>query len=151
MPTVFDVANFFLAEQEEDAGDTISNLKLQKLCYYAQGFTLALTGEPLFPEEVQAWAHGPVIPELYRHYKSYGAAALPKPDEPIDEIRAKFTQSQLEILDDVKEVYGQYSAWKLRDMTHEESPWLTAWKADPTDVYPISHESMQEFFKTRLA
>ena len=61
-----DVAQYFLAQMDEDAGDLISNLKLQKLVYYAQGFALALHGRPLFRERVEAWTHGaPVVPELY--------------------------------------------------------------------------------------
>ncbi|OQY42717.1 MAG: hypothetical protein B6240_13665 [Desulfobacteraceae bacterium 4572_87] len=53
---------------DEEAGDLISNLKLQKLVYYAQGFYLALYDEPLFNEPIEAWTHGPVIRELYRSY-----------------------------------------------------------------------------------
>ena len=60
-----DVANYFLSLCDEDAGDLISNLKLQKLVYYAQGFHLAISGEPLFDEKIMAWEHGPVIPQLY--------------------------------------------------------------------------------------
>ena len=51
----YDVAQYFLAQMDEDAGDLISNLKLQKLVYYAQGFALALYGRPLFPERIEAW------------------------------------------------------------------------------------------------
>jgi len=47
MHSCFDVAKYFLAQSSEDAGDLISNLKLQKLVYYAQGFSLALNGRPL--------------------------------------------------------------------------------------------------------
>ena len=65
-----DAAKYFLAQVSEDAGDLISNLKLQKLLYYAQGFHLALYDQPLFPEAIEAWTHGPVVPDLYRHYKS---------------------------------------------------------------------------------
>ena len=64
-------AKYFLAQASEDAGDLISNLKLQKLVYYAQGFHLALYDEPLFLEAIEAWTHGPVVPDLYRHYKKY--------------------------------------------------------------------------------
>ncbi len=56
-----DAAKYFLAQTSEDAGDLISNLKLQKLLYYAQGFHLALYDEPLFPEAIEAWTHGPVL------------------------------------------------------------------------------------------
>lgn len=151
MPTCFDVADFFLASQDEEAGDTISNLKLQKLCYYAQGFTVAVTGEPLFPELFQAWAHGPVLPNLYHAFKGYGASAIPKPERTFPEVREVFSSEQLEILDEVKEVYGQFSAWKLRDMTHHEKPWMDAFSNDPFSTTVIPLESMAAFFRTKLA
>ena len=65
MATVFDVARYILSRQDQNAGDTISNMKLQKLVYYAQGFALAITGKPLFQEDIEAWEHGPVAPALY--------------------------------------------------------------------------------------
>ena len=58
----YDVAQYFLAKADEDAGDLMSNLKLQKLVYYAQGFALVLLEKPLFPERIEAWIHGPVVP-----------------------------------------------------------------------------------------
>ena len=69
MPSAVDVARYFLAQSDDDAGDIISNLKLQKLLYYAQGVTLALTGKPLFSDPIEAWQHGPVVPSVYRLYK----------------------------------------------------------------------------------
>jgi uncharacterized phage-associated protein len=65
--TAKQVAEFFLAKTDEDEGDLISNLKLQKLCYYAQGLALAVRDQPLFPEPIEAWLHGPVVPTLYRN------------------------------------------------------------------------------------
>lgn len=55
-----DVANFFLSAMDDDAGDLISNLKIQKLVYYAQGVHLAMFDTTLFDEEILAWEHGPV-------------------------------------------------------------------------------------------
>lgn len=143
MPTVKQVAEYILARQDVDAGDTISNLKLQKLAYYAQGFCLAATGSPLFSEPIVAWEHGPVVPQLYHEYKSYGAGAIPAPDETLESISRFFNEDQLEILEEVCDVYGQFSAWKLRNFTHEESPWLEKYKRANNE---ISQESMKEYF-----
>src|SRR5450631_518283 len=60
MLTARAVADYFLSLVDEEAGDSLSNLKLQKLVYYAQGFSLALTGKRLFDEAIEAWEHGPV-------------------------------------------------------------------------------------------
>jgi uncharacterized phage-associated protein len=140
---VRDVAKYFLSLCDEEVGDTISNLKLQKLVYYAQGFHLALTGKPLFDDEIEAWAHGPVVPSLYHEYKDHKACAIKSPDDfdpsciPSD-VRA--------LLDEVYTVYGQFSAWKLRNLTHEEKPWIDAY--DKTVIIP--KKAMKEYFSNLI-
>ena len=133
------VAEYFLSLSDEDLGDMISNLKLQKLCYYAQGFSLALYNKPLFKEEIVAWNHGPVVPELYREYKEYGANGIPVPNVDL----TKYTKEEKELMNEVYTVYGQFSAWKLVNMTHSEAPW------NNTNINEvISHENMKTFFNT---
>ena len=136
-----DVAKYFVALVDEDAGDSISNLKLQKLLYYAQGFHLALHGKPLFHEKIKAWDHGPVVPQVYHMYKEHGANAIPK--EEIDP--HIYTKEVRELLDEVYSVYGQFSAGKLRSMTHNEPPWR-----DTPSGEAISHDALRQFFKTLL-
>ncbi|MQC08101.1 Panacea domain-containing protein [Morganella morganii] len=143
MLTCFDVADYFLSRCDDESGDLISNLKLQKLVYYAQGFSLALLGEPLFEEKIEAWMHGPVVAKLYGKYKKYGKDPLPF--EGFDE--SKFTEDQLDLLDEVYDVYGQFSAWKLRNMTHEEEPWSDTY-IDGAGPISIPNEKMESFFKT---
>jgi uncharacterized phage-associated protein len=138
-----DVAKYFLSLTDEDAGDLISNLKLQKLVYYAQGFHLALYNKPLFDESIEAWTHGPVVPELYYDYKDFGANAIPRPTDMDFSIYDKQTR---ELLDEVYQVHGQFSAWKLRNMTHDEPPWKNA----IANGGVITANSMKEFFKTQL-
>jgi uncharacterized phage-associated protein len=135
-----DVANYFLANVEEDSGDSIANLKLQKLVYFAQGLHLAMQGQPLFQDPIEAWDYGPVVPGLYHAFKHRGNRAIEPPerfeaDDYLPEVR--------EILDAVLTVYGQFSAWKLRDITHDEPPWR-----DTPRNSEISHESLRDFFST---
>lgn len=146
MLTCFDVADYFLAHCDEESGDQISNLKLQKLAYYAQGFSLALLGRPLFDEPIEAWMHGPVVPSLYRKYKDHGGMGLPKPDNINFE---KYSDDERDLLDEVYRVYGQFSAWKLRNMTHEEQPWKESYVEGASSM-PISNEAMRSFFATRI-
>jgi uncharacterized phage-associated protein len=141
----FDVAKYFLTQVDEDAEDFITNLKLQKLSYYAQGFYLAINDEPLFPEVIEAWQHGPVVPDLYQEYKIYGANPIPIPGD-ID--FSLFNTEIRELLDEVYCVYGQFSPWKLRDMTHSEPPWIEAYQKGNS---VISLASMSKFFKNQLA
>lgn len=145
MPTARDVANYFLSLIDPEEGEMISNLKMQKLVYYAQGFHLALTGKPLFQESIEAWRYGPVVPTLYRELKVNADGPIPPPPEEFnpDEV---FSPEQREILDEVFEVYGQFSAWKLRDLTHEEKPWRDA----ESNNGVITHDSLREYFLTRL-
>ena len=114
---VFDVADYFLVTQNQEAEgeDLITHLKLQKLCYYAQGFHLAIFGRPMFDEPISAWMHGPVIRPSWEKYRDYRSDALPIPKE-ID--ASKYDEPTQEILDDVAFTYGQFSAWALRNLTH---------------------------------
>lgn len=140
MNTAREIADYFLTLPDEDAGDSISNLKLQKLLYYAQGCHLALKGEPLFEERIEAWTHGPVIPAIYRAFKSHGSNPIPCP-EGLD--FSVYQPEVRQLLDEVYNVFGQFSAWKLRNMTHEEPPYTGT---DANDE--ITHESLLEYFST---
>ena len=141
------VAKYFLSRSDEEAGDTMSNLKLQKLLYYAQGFHLAMFDEPLFIEPIEAWRHGPVVRQVYAEYAWYGSGSIPAPAgfDPA----GVMDQETHDLLGEVHKVYGQYSAWRLREMTHAESPWQNAWKPD-TGPTVIPHEAMRDYFKTLL-
>lgn len=143
MTTASNVANAFILLEDNNEGDGLTNLKLQKLVYYAQGFYLAIFDAPLFDEAIEAWTHGPVVPELYQAYKQYGKTPVP--------IAEGFDMNVLEedefsLIEEVYRVYGQFSAWQLRDMTHEETPWID------NEAYAnvISVGELAEFFKTRL-
>ena len=75
------IAKWFLARNKYDVdmghGDElISNLKLQKLLYYAQGCVLAITGNILFNDDIEAWEHGPVVPTIYHLYKTFGRSGI---------------------------------------------------------------------------
>jgi len=131
---------------DDDAGDLISNLKLQKLVYYSQGFSLAILDNKLFSERIEAWMHGPVIPDLYHEYKQYGSGAIPVIN--IDLNYDIFSADERDLLNDVFQMYGQYSAWKLRNLTHEEPTWINAYSKGACSE--ISTDSMKEYFLTQV-
>lgn len=146
MYSAIDIAYWFLTyndyigtcEVEEDGDvEPITNLKLQKLLYYAQSACLALKDRPLFHEDVIAWRHGPVVPEVYHTYKKNEGRGIEeykegKPLEPEDE----------ELLREVFSLFGSYSAWGLRNLTHQEDPWKNTQNGGV-----ISHDAMQTYFK----
>lgn len=141
--TAMQVAQHFLALQDEDAGDLISNLKLQKLLYYAQGIHLALSGQPLYPERIEAWQHGPVVPEIYHAFKEYRARPIPVEKGKRPAIR---DEAVIDFLNEVYDVFGQYSAWKLRNMTYEEPPYKEAEDSQGE----ISQAAMRHYFQRCL-
>lgn len=143
--TARDVAEYFLTRVDAESGDSLSNLKLQKLVYYAQGYHLALFGKPLFNERIEAWEHGPVIPDLYRIYEQNKSQSIPPPDNFDPD---KFDTETRELLEEVFEVYGQFSASKLRNIAHAEKPWSDAYSVRP--FAPIEQKSMEQYFKNLL-
>ena len=134
-----DIARYFLGTFDQDSGDNISNLKLQKLLYYAQGFHVAMCeGEPLFPDAVVAWDHGPVVETLYHRFKTYGWQGI---DRPIDFDINDYPPEIRELLDTVYEVYGPFTAKGLETLTHKEPPWI-----DTPRNQVISLSSLRTFF-----
>jgi len=102
-------------DAKQDNGEYLSNLKLQKLLYYAQGVYLVVKNKPLFNDKIVAWGHGPVVTSVYHKYKN-SMAIDTEEDVNID-------GDTVQLLEEVYKTFGQYSAWRLRDMTHEEEPW----------------------------
>lgn len=132
MLTAEEVARWFLirnkAEQDEDEFiEPMTNLKLQKLLYYAQGVYLAITENALFAEPIVAWKHGPVVIKVYDLYKSNGANPIPIEPEEYDSEIIDAVEQNKDIADTLEFVFTEYakkySAWGLRNMTHEERPW----------------------------
>jgi len=148
--TIFDVADYFLHRVETDEGSSITNLKLQKLCYYAQAWHLALYGKPLFDEDFEAWVHGPVNVELYNKYRVHSWENLPPPEN-FDP--SKFTDEQLDFLDEIWDVYGIYDGKYLERLTHQEKPWQEAREGyGPTERCNeiISKGTMKNYYRSML-
>lgn len=140
---VLDIANKLLSLAANNGeGELMSNMKLQKMLYYQQGFHLAYFNTPLFEENIEAWMYGPVVPCVYEYFKGKGSMGL----EPFaDEISLNEVEEAL--FNEVFKVYGAFSASGLMNMTHQESPWLNT----TTGVgNVISLAKLKQFFKTRL-
>jgi uncharacterized phage-associated protein len=147
---IIDVANYFIHRSLLEGEDgVITNLKIQKLCYYAQGFHLALHNAPLFDEPLEAWKHGPVSRSLYGALADYGAnpvTALIPSEITIESI----TVPNKTFLDEIYNEFAQFSAWALREMTHKETPWTKNWNTISQTGRPISNDDLREFFLTKL-
>nr|USU33794.1 DUF4065 domain-containing protein [Methylobacterium sp. OTU13CASTA1] len=140
-----DIAAWFLGNIDREAGDAITHLKLQKLVYYAQAWSLALRDRPLFDEDMQAWAHGPVADSVYQIYRDSGWHALPVPEH-----TPALEQEDVEHLSTILQTYGDFSAKHLERMTHAEDPWLEARGDLPDEARcrdPIHKETMARFYR----
>lgn len=142
------IADWFLCNIDYTAGDSITHLKLQKLVYYAQSWSLAIFNQPLFDEDFEAWVHGPALRSLYQKYKKYGWEGLPQPskhpslDDPVPDL-----------LRDIVEIYGTQTAKRIETLTHSETPWIEARNGLPADApsnAKISKETMRKFYTSLL-
>jgi uncharacterized phage-associated protein len=125
----------------EDAAPDMTPLKMQKLLYYCQGYSLGIYNEPLFAESIQAWDHGPVVRIIYNTFQHLRDSCIPfigKEESNLDEQAKKIARI-------VMQDKGRFSAWALRDMTHNEKPWVHTY-ANLGRNSVITEEIMQEFF-----
>ncbi len=135
------IADYLLLKAKSDE-DYITNMKLQKLLYYVQGFHLAVFDKPLFDSQIKNWMHGPVVPDVYHEFKEYGKGVIPFPT---DADITEFSDESIELVDEVYGVYSQFTAWALRNSTHSEPPWINT-----ENFETISHSSLRSYFKTQL-
>ncbi len=139
---IFDLAHAFLRIE------SMTHKKLQKLCYYAKAWYLAINDTNLIDEQFEAWVHGAVQPELYQEYKMYGFGYIPLytgscliPEE--------FESFAREIYDS----YGDLSGDELEQLNHTEMPWIKAraglkpWQGCNN---VIEEEDMKIFYRTLM-
>lgn len=140
MANVFDTAKYIL----EKSG-SMSTMKLQKLCYYSQAWALVWDDVPLFNEDFQAWANGPVCPELF--HKTQGNYSVSACDETggIGDL----SENQKDTIEKVLEHYGSHDAQWLSQLTHMEDPWIEARRGIPSGTgcnNVITKESMALYY-----
>ena len=146
-----DVFAKYLLQKGNRSKISISNLKLQKLIYYCQGYSLGLHGKPLFIEQIKAWEHGPVVPSIYHEYKPYG-------DNPINinfnpNYINELSELSVKLIDFVLMKLGGLSAWALRNQSHQETPWLSHYNTtlNKADGKEITHKELTSFFSMEIS
>jgi uncharacterized phage-associated protein len=142
MVHVFDVAAFIVART-----GAIPPLKLQKLVYYAQAWSLVRDGKPLFEQPIEAWRYGPVCPDLYEPHR--GIELVPVP-YPLGDA-GKLPPEAQETVHAVLHAYQAKSSRWLSDLTHREDPWRNARGDLPLEARsntPITHTSMRAYYET---
>jgi len=122
MANVHDVAAYVLERLgERTPGEAVPVMKLQKLVYYSQAWSLVWDDRPLFPERIEAWANGPVVPDLYRLHRGEYSVTSWRSGDP-----ARLSTDERETVDAILKAYGGKTSWELSAMTHSEAPWRDA-------------------------
>ena len=142
-----DVAKYMLSLTDEKSGNTISDLALQKLLYYAQGYYIACFNKPLFKEDIEAWEHGPVVRDVYKEYKKYDYKPIPK-YEITEEGKKQFDEKQKNVIEFVFDNMSGYSAKQLEYKTHRERPWLETYSKDKKNKI-ITYDKLKNFFEKK--
>jgi uncharacterized phage-associated protein len=147
------IAEYIIAIANRN-GDTITNLKLQKLLYYAQAWHLVKFKRKLFKDKIEAWQYGPVVRAVYYKYNENGRAPIiilgtdDEFDRNISEYINALDNDTREFMDYFLEEFMDYSASSLVAFIHKEEPWLNAFDEDnPYASKEISTKDMQNFYK----
>lgn len=141
------VANYFLKLAWSD-GKELTNMKLQKLVYFAHGVMLAVTDKPLIEEDVSAWKLGPVIPELYAKLKGYGASNILDPIPVKESISSDGIDKQC--VEFVWSNFKDYDGMQLSRISHAEgTPWKQVWSPDGYFI-EIPNDLTREYYKKIL-
>lgn len=144
MANIFDFANFFIDLSIHNDEDPMTNLRLNKLLYFAQGCSLARRGKPLFSDKIEAWQYGPVVPSVYHNFKSYKK-------NPIDKVFKKydpsvFSPEEFDLLIDVAREFGKYTSPTLVNISHaQDGPWRRVFDSDTEKEIPL--DEMEKYFK----
>lgn len=126
----------YIIHQSDVSNKPMTNLRLQKTLYYAQGYSYRALGEKLFDDEFEHWQYGPVVPDVYFEYSVNGASKIPSPED-YPPISNKFAK----ILNKVVATCNEFASSDLVERTHQEDPWKNT-SASET----ISNDSIKQFF-----
>lgn len=145
------VANEFL----EISNNQISLLQLLKLCYIAQGFSLAILDRTIFDDDIEAWKYGPVIPALYHEFKHFRAEKITKKSKFlyidndynfIEKTPFLEDNNDKKIIKIVWNLYGKYSGSDLVNITHKRgTPWDLTYLPNANKV--ISQELIKKYYQ----
>ncbi|BDR59347.1 Panacea domain-containing protein [Xylocopilactobacillus apicola] len=153
------IADWFIAQNRaelrlDDSAEPITNMKLQKLMYFAQGICLAVHDKRLFDDQIYAFKHGPVVKGIREKYRG---KYLPELTDQISDQRAieladnfdliSTDQSASEVLNITWQKYGKYTASYLRELSHDQKgPWEKSYCEDKEWI-KIDNQEIKNYFK----
>ncbi|MEK7498189.1 MAG: type II toxin-antitoxin system antitoxin SocA domain-containing protein [Patescibacteria group bacterium] len=137
------VANYFVELSSKTDENDLTNLKLQKLLYFAQGKYIAEKGKKLFGEPIEAWKLGPVVRSIYNTFKHCGPYPITAFDEGVE--KARLPDEIKDFLSQIWENYNKYSAGHLVDLTHRRgTPWQIVYSESEDKEIPA--DLMKHYF-----
>lgn len=145
-----DIAEYFIYLSSKDPIDEdenknpifegITNLKLQKILYFAQAYFMVKTSQPLFEEKIEAWKYGPVVREVYAKYKENGSSPIFNKEN-----NFKLSIEDQRLMEAVWEIFGKHSASKLVDIVHHQAPWVDSYQRRANNE--IKALTLKEYYK----
>lgn len=139
-----DIADFFIALGNAEHEDAMTNLRINKLLYFAQGWSLQRLKRPLFNEPIKAWRLGPVVGVIYNKYREYGRNIITECSQGFD--ISRFSSEEVQLLLDVYNKYRDTSTSRLVEKSHEaNTPWARVYKeGEESKTIPVAFIS--EYF-----
>lgn len=153
------IANYFILKGKEE-GCPVTPMKVLKLTYIAHGWYLGLKSKPLITDRVEAWKYGPVIPEVYHSFKSYGKNEIDDPYLPTFESLNEFNNMSddkdvKDFLDIIWEGYKQFDGGELSVLTHEpNTPWDITWNKKGGQLFhgaEIPTKLIKRYYENKLS
>ncbi|MBO8435618.1 MAG: DUF4065 domain-containing protein [Spirochaetes bacterium] len=143
-----DIADFFIALGNAEHEDPMTNLRINKLLYFAQGWSLQRLKRKLFDEPIKAWKYGPVVGVIYNKYKEYGRNIITECSQEFD--ISVFSADEIQLLLDVYNKYRDISTSRLVEKSHEaNTPWARVYKeGEDNKTIPIS--LISEYFNNHF-
>jgi len=144
------IAYYFVKKNEKDRKG-LDNKKLQKLLYYSQAWNLVFNKKPLFSDKIEAWVHGPAIPQVWRFFREFNFSV--EHPEISEKDLSNISDEEKKILDEVWRVYGKFDGNYLESLTHNEDPWLKArqgLEVSESSQNEISQRDMTDYYSQRL-
>lgn len=154
---VFDLCDYVKLKYAIN-GQALTNLVINKVLYFIQGWHLAYFKSKLFNDVPQAWVYGPVYSRVYRKFKNVSNIASLDADDLsklLDDAKLKLNleEKQQKFLDSVISHYGKKSAFELTSISHDTDPWINARKdlsIVENSMNYIPHQNMLDYFSSRL-
>lgn len=160
------IANAFIGLGKQNECSDLTPMKLQKLVYFAHGWNLAVSDEPLIDEQVEAWQYGPVVSSIYHAAKMFGNAPIKEfLLAPVDTgnglpvwmpkvLGPQEHKEVMPLLHWIWEQYGKFSGVALSNMTHEEAtPWKRTVDSHSGNILrntDIDTDIIRDYFKSEL-